>query len=242
MVYKYKIYLDVDKLDLTFPNTFKRFILKDNYIMNLNINLDNQDVHFDIYICQQDIVTQESKEIATIEYKYIWDTRKNDSELLKLCKTYICSSSINSDVFMIKIFSNDIMTQLDNNYNNVEMLNEIKFTDFNNNYELMDLCTLMLTRHMPDAIRDLFIQKIVYFGYKDLNDVVGTDKIYHVVDNILTEVTLCVNDIIELFCDMATIDLYNDHKFSDKFLRRVNLEYDKISDIRVKNLKADFII
>lgn len=229
MNYKYKVYLDTDDLCSDKYDAFRNFSIDKRY--RLIIELVKSEIITNIKLS---IVNEKDELIISKDYRF-----SNESKIYRIYK--LTSDKI-KDEFMIKLFSNNNLNQLENKYSSDDVKNEIQFVNFNDKYELMDLCALMLTRHVGEELKKMFKNRFLYYGYKNLEDLTENKRVDDIVDDILKIETDNENIIKNFFYLMTIIDTDNEYYYTDPFYEKIKYGYEKIYDQRLENLKTYFIL
>lgn len=244
MTHKYKILVDLKRTDLhsTIDKTFE--IDKD---IQLQINIDILHDVLTIYFKfsrYKSVGTILRRNIEILEYKKSFDTNDFDEALSNICRVYVFDSSYTDDKFMIKLYDKDVINQAKvKAYRKEDFKNDIIFLDFNNKFDLMDLCINTMLQHAEKDMYQLFIEKALYFGYLNANEIINKRNIESVVKSIIrdkvTPLEFMTKNLFDLYI-LSTTESYS--KYYADLHDRLIIEYESVKHLRLKELEKNIIL
>lgn len=232
MIYKTEICLDmsksVNRLRLEY---LKVFNINSNY--SLIVNLKYTDYKNLIVFTFKIRDSKSLKIIASEEFDFNSNGLIIKNVLFKTCKTYNIQSTINNDIFLIKVTSLDVINEVKkNHYKDSEIKNSILFADFKNELQFIDSCIYVFDSDLNKETEQFFIDKALYFGYPDINTVFNVIDVDKNIDDILNFKAISLDDIVIKFYKICIFKIFS--KRNVKLFNTIEDEYTKIIKLKTK--------
>lgn len=210
MLYKCKVLLDIENIDISKSNIDKTYEINDKYKLCVSIQIEK-----DCFFCTLTILNENEDILSNTVNRWLCDKYSINKELIKACKIYKISIENNSDEFMIKVFNNNLLSQLENPHTILNIENEFQFTNFKNDFELIDLSILLMRqdKHIDYDLKCLFVDKVSYYGYKSFDEILDehnsnldldlSTKIDLIINRLIRKKNISSKKMANLFCSLS---------------------------------------
>lgn len=245
MIYKYKVCLKWKNNSSLMLDKSNEYIISHDLVLNVSVIINKDEKVLNVTI----VIKRFNGNVIAIceeEFPYHFHpTSAIDYDLFRACKTYVLQPiNIHStDVYMIKIFIEDIMTQTTIGYELTDIIKEIQFVNFKKPFEVMDLCILMLKNEIDNNVLEFFTNKALHFGFKSLDeliDLLEENNLSDVATRLIRYEPLSITSSVNLFYAMVLLDLNNGRKFTKSFKEKMESEYKDMIYSRMKELQPYF--
>lgn len=234
MIYKSKFYLHVDDFDELTSNISKIITLDTYYSLKILVTIHDDNIRTELFVIKnnssgltEDILVKD--EFLTPRKAYI----KND--LISICKTYVLK--FENKIFMTKIFCPNMLKKIKYDYYPRDILNEIKITNFKNESELTDLLFIMFKYCHSDNLLNLFIEKVLYYGYTDIDEIIGDNSTVFYT-NVINSNPYTLKEIPNLFYIILILFRRNPdyEKCKSIFESKIKEIYENIFNLRLSEM------
>lgn len=239
MIYKQKIYLNVNNIPDNCFSISKKFVLDEKYI--LSIKIDNIK---DKIVTIISVLDKNYKVLSTKTINKYTENFYNSNNFYLICKAYCLTVDIppTTDIFKIKIFNENIFKIMNTtSYDDEIIKDEILFADFQDKFELIDISAIMIKNFfkIDDKIINQFLDKSLYFGLKSLEEIISDIDRATVIKSLAhTHTKTSINFTSNLFYERAVIGLTFKKDVDDLFWHVINDDYEKIEDLRLGDLNS----